>query len=520
MYLVHVQRALLIVINRRSLSLLSFFPSLLSETSSRITDSTRHSLIDIASAGAAASLAHAKSRPHEVWKPEAQPHAEIAALHARDHQLAEQQEVKPSADGFKAALLAVREQRAGSASGIPPDDLSGRGGEEKAKTGRTGASYDAGSDQRQRAVQAAAGALLSQRRRSDSALSVIAISAETPLALSAAEASHRERTRGESQGLRHLDIEPALEASRILHMTNVNPQLYTSAPPVSLEVEESRKLDVRRAAATSMAREMYAVTQLPGEQTPNLAVQAARREHRRAQSQRSLMQTEESASKQGVALHQTAQRLAAERLARMQNEMDSYQNYYGTAPAPATPLRSRLSLRRKRAVSDADASQVDLERSLQIRDQMSSLQSKLNEVDEQRLKDRDLLMQAARRNVDAAIHDMDLRVYAEKGKPSPAMQKEWEEKAQERARQESELESVVAGQVNIGTDRYMDLADVEAVARSRLQPTFDGIDEHVEERRARELEQRLDAEQKQRHAAIERQREADLKTEEKRQRGL
>jgi hypothetical protein len=132
-----------------------------------------------------------------------------------------------------------------------------------------------------------------------------------------------------------------------------------------------------------------------------------------------------------------------------------------------------------------------------------------------------LLMEAARRNVNAKLHDMEMQVYADTGRAPPSIQKQWDEAARERVRQEaetSEAKSVTPERerVNIGASRYMDMADVETVARSRMQPALDEITDQAERRRAEELEARLDEEERQRQAAIEREREASLSRAEKR----
>ncbi|KAJ5157523.1 uncharacterized protein N7482_008623 [Penicillium canariense] len=179
-----------------------------------------------------------------------------------------------------------------------------------------------------------------------------------------------------------------------------------------------------------------------------------------------------------------------------------------------------MPTRRKRTSSDADASQVDAEQSRHIRNQMFSLRTKLNKVDERRQRDRDLLMEAARRNVDATIHDMEMKVYADTGRAPPSIQKEWDEAARERAREEAEsteAEGAQANRVHIGSSRYIEMADVEAVARSRVQPALDDITDQAERRRAEELEARLDAEEEERRAAIERERESSLNRAEKRE---
>ncbi|CAG8223070.1 unnamed protein product [Penicillium nalgiovense] len=219
--------------------------------------------------------------------------------------------------------------------------------------------------------------------------------------------------------------------------------------------------------------------------------------------------------RRAIALQEAAQKRATEKLALMQDEHADYQQYYGTAPQPQ---RSRLTTRRKRTSSDADASQTDAERSRQIRNQMTTLRTKLDQVDDQKTKDRELLMQAARRNVDQTLQDMEAQVYAETGRPPPSVQKDWDEVAQERVRREAEVyeDATTRGnRVNIGGQKYMDMADIDAIARSRLQPALDEVTEDAELRRAHDIEARLDAEEEQRHADVERQREAEVKELEK-----
>jgi hypothetical protein len=112
-----------------------------------------------------------------------------------------------------------------------------------------------------------------------------------------------------------------------------------------------------------------------------------------------------------------------------------------------------------------------------------------------------------------------MKVYAETGRAPPSIQKQWDEAARERVRQEAEAaeaKETPTDRVNIGASRYMDMADVEAVARTRVQPALDEITDQAERRRAEELEARLDAEEQQRRAAIEREREASLSRAEKR----
>jgi hypothetical protein len=318
--------------------------------------------------------------------------------------------------------------------------------------------------------------------------------------------------------LDHLDN--ATEASRIHHIANTNAKLYTSNPPVQAEIEEQNYKNSLRAAAVSMAKDMSKINGTKDETAGvDPAVLAAQKGQSQLGYRKTVSSTDGSALRRAIALQDAAQKRAAEKLARMQDENAEYQEYYGTAPQPP---RSRLTTRRKRTSSDADASQIDAEQSRQIRNQMSSLRTKMDQVDTRRTKDRELLMQAARRNVDATLQDMEARFYANTGRAPPSVQKGWDEVAQARVRREAEASELAAAQgdrINIGGQRYMDMADIEAVARTRLQPALDEITENAEERRAHDVEVRLDAEEKQRRAAIERQREAELRELEKQEKG-
>ncbi|KAJ5585292.1 uncharacterized protein N7459_005092 [Penicillium hispanicum] len=451
---------------------------------------------NLSHASAGAALAHANRTSIEIWRPGRLTDAEKAALCVKDFVAPEvpQPSTQYSAEGLGAAILAVREQR-GMTSLSPT---------------QTGHKHDISTDQshiHDKALRAATGAYTT-RQRSDSAPSEPIIATDAPWAPSAAGASHK--AKADEGPLDHLDS--AMEASRIHHVANTNARLYTSSPPVAAEVEERNRNNSLRAAAISMAKDMYDVTGPKGEAGElDPAILAAQQGQDRLQARKTVSGTEGTTARRAMTLQDAAQKRAAEKLARMQDEHAELQTYYGTAPQPP---RSRLTTRRKRTSSDADASQVDAERSRYIRNQMSSLRTKLDQVDEKRTKDRELLMEAARRNVNATMQDMDMKLYADTGRAPPSVQKEWDEAVQERVRREVEAVEASGAQgnrVSIGTHQYMDMADVEAVARSRVQPALNELADNAEKRRAQELEARLDAEEQQRQAAIEKEREASLK---------
>lgn len=430
-------------------------------------------------ASAVAALAHAKSKQPESGRSSA------AAIYVPDYP-----QETPSQEGYKAAISALRDHRSIAS---PP------AGDNRHDTPTADRRREITS--REKAIRAASGAFYNSRKRADSA------PLETPYAVS-----------GARDPLDELDS--SVEASRIQHVANTNARLYTATPPVAIEVEEQNRKNVMRAAAISMAREMYGIAENGEDGQPSAAMPAAQRGHARARSQQAVSNANAGILQRAMSLQEVAQKRAAEKLASMQDETAVYREYYGIGVEPQAS-RSALPARRRRASSiDSDES-FDAERSREIRHQMTSLRSKLNAVDEQRQRDRAMLMEAARKNVDAAIQDMEKRAYAETGRAPPSVRKEWEEAALARAEkdmQDIDTHIIEPDRVNLGAQKFVDMADVEALARSRLQPTFDEIHDRAEAQRAKELEQRLDEEERLRHDAVERQREADTRAEEKRQR--
>ncbi|KAJ5774599.1 Eisosome protein 1 [Penicillium paradoxum] len=469
---------------------------------------------NLSHASAASALAHANRKPVEVWRPPTRlPAAEKAAFCVKDFSPPQQPQpsTQYSAHGLGAAVLAVREQRA-SISQASVSSVHRRG----SSTDRYHHTAVGGNPQ-EKALQAATGAYTLSRKRADSAPSDPGVPSGPPHARLATGTSRPSRVEEEDH-LGHLN--PAMEASRIQHIANANAKLYTSSPPVQSEIEARNYKNSLRAAAISMANDMYKANETkrrPSETDP--AIAAAQKGQSQLGYRKTVSAADGSAVRRAIALQDAAHKRAAEKLARMQDENADYREYYGT---PLEPQRSRLTSRRKRTSSDADVSQMDAEQSRQIRSQMTTLRTKLDRVDVKRTQDREMLMQAARRNVNQTIQDMEARVYADTGRAPPSLQREWDEVAQERVRQEAEtfeLTTAQSGRVNIGGQQFMDMADIEAVARARLQPALDEITEDAETRRAQELEARLDAEEKQRYAAVERQREAEVKALEKQEKG-
>lgn len=378
-------------------------------------------------------------------------------------------------------------------------------------------------DDNKKALMAATGAMSGSRRRAGSSPAV-SPPAYPDAANSAANALKAATSVSKPAGSgRQTKLPPPasspIDAARIHNaaVTNLSREMYTANPPVAPEVEEKRRQEGLRAAAVSMAKQMYDVQQKIIDQAANDGKgdshYAATSVHNRPSS---VASDDAKAAPRYVNLQEAAQKLAAERLAKLHDEHAAYRNYYGATQT----AQKRLSIRgrpRRRASSDGSTPQADEERSRQIRNQMSLFKDELAQVDaKKRQSDRDALLAAAQRNVRASMTGMDERVFNETGKASPAMMEEWEAKARARAKADSDARMVNHGRVNIGGGKYLDQSEVDAIAAGRVQPTLDEITAKAEKQRARDEELRRQQEERERIAAEKTadQKARDLKTKE------
>lgn len=376
-------------------------------------------------------------------------------------------------------------------------------------------------DSRKKALMAATGAMAGGRRRADSAPQKP--QQNSAWALKAAQGSQRAPAPG-SQPFSTGD--PGFEAARIQNRskTGVSRQMYGSAPPVAIEVEEKNRQAMLRASAVAMAQKMYAIQQSHIEEAKaarkNEGHQAATSAHHRNRSN-TMNSVEEDvvAAPRFQGLEEAAKKLAMERLSKLHDEHAEYRQYYG----PTTPARNRMSVRgmRRRASSDGQKlDDSDEENSKKIRSQMSMFQSQLAAVDtKKRQSDRDAVMAAAYKNVTKSMADMDEKVFQETGKQSPHQKELWEKEARERAQKDSDDRMVNHGKVHIGGGKYMDQSEVDAIARARLQPTLDEISEKAETQRAKDEEMRIEEERKRREIESEKTRQAQIQAEDRAERG-
>ncbi|KAF3044640.1 hypothetical protein E8E12_006440 [Didymella heteroderae] len=485
------------------------------------------------SAGAAALLANQNKKSPEWWKPEQSSAAGKAALLANDYKMKPLWQPEASAAGSKAALLAHRDggklnlwQPEASAEGNSAANIAMR------KTG-LGPQIDYGytEDGRKKALLAATGATsASGRKRAQSIPSSVPLYPDqknsAKNALNAATVAHSPSMRAsKAPAVQPQDANRlgsgAMEAARIQHAKSSR-EMYTSAPPVSIEVEERKRNDALRASAVVMAQKIYN----PQQQHDGMSgVSAARTGATFAHGQQSMATSDgdlKSQAMQYIGIQEAAQKLAQERLAKIgYDENAAYRSYYGYEKQ----TRSKLSMRRgrPRARSTSEAPQDDSDsdeddfRSRRIRHQMKEFNQQLADVDaKKREQDRKGLIAAAERKVKAQMQGLDKDIYDKTGKMSNSMVEDWDEKARQRALANSEARMENHGRVNIGNGKWMDQAEIDAIAQARLQPTLNEISEKAEKQRALDAERQFELEKKKRQEQEEKARQAEIKAEEKR----
>jgi hypothetical protein len=491
--------------------------------------------VKLASAGAAASLANDNQKPIELWKPEAIPAANKAALQAKDYKMDPLWKPELSSAGSKAALQAHGNTTSPSIWKAPESEhgLSAAGrAHTSQKPTKPITERDVSASDHRKALMAATGAMSGNRKRSGSA----PMAPQNPPQHSAwaLKAANSTRVRGGE----FTTGDPGFEAARVQNIAknNVSRQMYGSAPPVSIEVEERNRQDMLRASAVAMAKKMYAIQQSHIDQAKGDSTTGARAARNRAMSDASSSQRNSENPARGYEnLQEAATRLAQEKLAKLHDEHAEYRQYYG---ATTQQPRTRMSLRtRRRTTSNDNDDDSDEEQSKKIKAQMSLFTSKLAEVDnKKRQADRDALLQAAHRNVTAQLNKMDERVFSETGKSryddqpsfvceclnntfySPQQRELWERQARERAQRDSDARMVNVGRVHIGGGKFIDQSEIDAIAKSRLQPTLDDITEKAEKQRALDEENRVEQERIKAEQEREKLRQAEVKQELKTQR--
>ncbi|KAK3378041.1 hypothetical protein B0H63DRAFT_234283 [Podospora didyma] len=475
---------------------------------------------DGAAASVAASLGWANSKSPELPKPHTtSSSASAAALLANDNKMGPPRDRDPqhgqrSSAGSQAAILAAGSANRHQHRLSEPPSLWGSSAANLAfKANKTPPPppTETPTLTQNGSMHAAKGAMAGSRPR---ALS----SPQTPRdlypdqenatanALSAATIAHRPSMRTSTNPIGDAGAVP---------WTTMDRQMFTSHPPVKLEVDEQRRSDVIHASAVAMAKQMYTQQQ----KTINNTTRARRSSSftRQGHGGPANPSNEEQQASAGFGtLQEAAYRLAQERLAKLHDEHQKsrdYEEYYGS---PGIPQRSKFGsirgkLTRRRSASDGDLIE-DQRRSQQIRQQMSLFNTKVTEVDEQkRTRDRETLLAAAQRNVKAQMKTMDDKLQAETGRIGSSNMGDWEVKAHAAAQARFDASRIESSRkIDIGGGKFMDKDEVDKIAAQRIQPLLDEINEKAEREREKIALLKLEEEKKKEEAERLKMREREV----------
>jgi hypothetical protein len=305
--------------------------------------------------------------------------------------------------------------------------------------------------------------------------------------------------------------------------TTMSREMFSSHPPVKLEVDEKRHTDSLHASAVAMAKRMYTQQQKMIESAKHTeASTAAARSSSfsRHGGPASDVESNEHITTGFPNLQEAAYRLAQERLVKLHEEhqknreFQDSQDWYGSSEAQRHPGRMgsiRGKLTRRRSSSDGDLVE-DRKRSQQIRQQMSMFNTKLTKVDEEkRARDREALLAAAQRNVKAQLEGMDRKLYEDTGRVPPSRLNDWEAKAHSAALLRAEsTKNENAGKVDLGAGKFMDQEEVMAIAAKRVQPVIDDINRKAEDERERQMTAKLEEERRKEELERDKQRDREV----------
>jgi len=441
-------------------------------------------------AGAAANLGWANQKSFEHWKPDPSASASTAAMLAKDYKSAPAWQPEQSANGAKAAIFAHRDngkvESVHAATSSPWGHSAATQAFKRHGAGSLSPKVDSGftSLGRQGSLIAANGAMSQGRKRANTTPTKVPTIETYPdearaasNALSAANSAHK--------GKSHRDVSPAGGSSPY---TNMSRNMFTSHPPVKLEVDEKKRQDTLHASAVAMAQGMFKQQQKQLDASTNLLSQRGAAAAARGRSSSISTIGDEPQPMGFNNLQEAAHKLAQERLSKLHDEHSKnreYRDYYGNSSQP----KSRLSIRgrtRRRASSDGQLDE-DKEQSNKIRAQMSMFSSNLNQVDEKKRKqDREALIAAAQRNVTKRLHGMDEKVFAETGQVGPSLLSDWEVKAHATAQAKSDSRMENYGKIDIGGGKFVDQEAVTLIAQRNVQPVLDEINAKAEAEREKQ----------------------------------
>jgi hypothetical protein len=354
-------------------------------------------------------------------------------------------------------------------------------------------------------------------------------------ALSAAAFAHRPSVRASTTVTTNIGPATTAPFSDVgsVPYTTLDRQMFTSSPPVQPEVDEKRHSDVIHASALAMARRMYS----PREDPATIATAADRPRTILPFSDAVVDGTSDDASTvptspvtaiYGSNLQEAAYRLAQDRLAKLQGELDAQRRMSGS---PRANLQKYFHSFYYYDLADDPLLSPDQQQrqqqnprrwslkgkfsSNQLRQQQEEQQQRRRAVSDGALAEegrrkKEALLAVAQRNVMQQMKEIDRNVQQQKQQqPSPERAKdEWSKRAlalaQARVAAANAQTGDAAGKVDVGGGMLVDRAEVDRIAFQRVKPVLDEIHEQA----AKEKERR---EEEERMKEVEKRRELEVK---------
>ncbi|SPO00696.1 uncharacterized protein DNG_03444 [Cephalotrichum gorgonifer] len=284
--------------------------------------------------------------------------------------------------------------------------------------------------------------------------------------------------------------------------------MYTSRPPVSLEVEEKRRAEELHVSTVAMAKNLFKqqsrlTESFPGED-----------DDPRGGASRGAVPPGQNPN-----LQEAAYRLAHERLSKLHDEHQKnreFQDYYTTPSGAAPRRRSTIAAKLRRRSSSAG--DIDL-RAGGARNRASLFSPTPPNRDERaRDKDREHVLAAARKNVRAQLDDMDQAVADRTGMVPASSKSVWESKAHALAQARlaaATAEDPHGAQRDVGGGRYVEQGEIEAVAAKNVKPVLLEMDERAEKERDRQRALKEEEEVRKAHKREVKENLRKLKAEQK-----
>ncbi|KAI1976974.1 Eisosome assembly protein [Ophidiomyces ophidiicola] len=304
--------------------------------------------------------------------------------------------------------------------------------------------------------------------------------------------------------------EPQFDPVKIHQVAMIRTQQsLASSLPFRGTQDEATKKGVQKAAALTMAKQLYPTA--PPAETP---AELEASEHPGFLGQQMLPL---ESRRREVDLMSEAQKRVSLRLAKMDDEQRLSRMYQNPRPS-SRPASIASSRGRRLSSGDAETSSFTrgsisrrgfARHSLRMTNGSHTVNGINDMHDNTYAPEEDAVMKMARKRADNTLDIIDQNLYMRTGRPSPAVLREWERKANERAM--AIRAPPTSTFISPAGTKLEDNPNVQALARTTLQPTLDAIDRGVDRKKSETFTKKIDSAREKEHRKTLKQREIETK---------